>query len=81
MQLLEFMYVRDSINDFAKDRRYSGESDQSVLKSSDKRKVRLTLRQINKLRLQSEAHDVEVESEKDFIKQMYGQPPKEQGAQ
>ena len=38
----------------------------------DTRKIRLTLRQINQLRLQSEAHVAEKESELDFIRQMYG---------
>ena len=57
------------------DHRYSNERDSSVLKKDDKRKIRLTLRQINQLRQQSEAHEFEEESEKEFVRQMYGQPP------
>lgn len=60
------------------DRRYSNERDSSVLRKNDKRKIRLTLRQINQLRQQSEAHEFEEESEKEFIRQMYGQPPAQQ---
>ena len=74
MLLIEFMHVKDSTGEFGKDHRYSPERDQSVLKKSDKRKLRLTLRQINQLRRQSEAHEFEHESELGFIRQMYGQP-------
>ena len=56
------------------DRRYSNQRDSSVLNKDDKRKIRLTLRQINQLRQQSEAHEFEKESELSFIRQMYGQP-------
>jgi hypothetical protein len=44
------------------------------MKKSDTRKIRLTLRQINQLRHQTEAHEFEQESEAEFIKQMYGTP-------
>jgi hypothetical protein len=81
MLLNEFIYFNDNTNDFANDRRYDNSKDSSVLKNSDKRKIRLTLRQINELRLQSEAHEVEEESEREFVKQMYGQPPAEQAAE
>ena len=74
MLLLEFLYFNDSTNDYRNDRRYSNDSDDSVLKKSDTRKIRLTLRQINRLRRQSEAHEFEKESELSFIRQMYGQP-------
>lgn len=60
------------------DHRYSNERDSSVLEKNDKRKIRLTLRQINQLRQQSEAHEFEEESEKEFVRQMYGQPPAQQ---
>lgn len=74
MLLLEFLYFSDKTNDFAVDHRYSNERDKSVVKKSDKRVVRLTLRQINQLRKQSEAHEFEEESEINFVRQMYGQP-------
>ena len=74
MLLVEFMYVKASTGDFGQDHRYSPDRDESIVKKSDKRKLRLTLRQINQLRRQSEAHDFEKESESEFIRQMYGQP-------
>jgi hypothetical protein len=77
MLLNEFFYFNDKNNDFANDRRYDAQRDQSIINKSDTRKVKLTLRQINQLRMQSEAHEMERNSEMSFIKQMYGQPPAE----
>lgn len=74
MLLREFIYFNNENNDYANDRRYDNASDSSVLKKGDTRKVRLTLRQINRLRLQTEAHVAEAQSELDFIRQMYGTP-------
>jgi hypothetical protein len=74
MLLNEFFYFNDKNNDFAVDRRYDSTRDTSVVKKSDTRKVRLTLRQINQLRMQTEAHEFERDSEVEFIKQMYGAP-------
>jgi hypothetical protein len=74
MLLLEFLYFNDNNNDFAVDRRYDSARDSSVIKKSDTRKIRLTLRQINQLRQQSEAHEFEEQSEQEFIRQMYGTP-------
>ena len=74
MLLLEFLYFNDNHNDFAVDRRYDSARDSSVVKKSDTRKIRLTLRQINQLRQQSEAHEFEEQSEQEFIRQMYGTP-------
>lgn len=74
MLLNEFFAFNNTTNEFAQDRRYDNANDKSVLKKSDTRKTRLTLRQINQLRMQSEAHEFEKESELGFIKQMYGTP-------
>jgi hypothetical protein len=74
MLLNEFFYFNNENNDFAKDRRYDNAKDSSVLKRGDTRKTRLTLRQINQLRMQSEAHEMEKETELTFIQQMYGTP-------
>lgn len=74
MLLLEFFYFKDQTNDFANDRRYDNSRDSSVLEKSDTRKLRLTLRDINRLRLQAEAHEVEEQSELGFIRQMYATP-------
>lgn len=74
MLLNEFFQFDNKTNNFANDRRYDSSKDSSVIKKGDTRKVRLTLRQINQLRLQSEAHNAEAESELGFIQQMYGTP-------
>jgi len=81
MLLREFIYFKDSTNDFAVDQRYSNDRDSSVVEKDDTRKIRLTLKQINLLRTQSEAHEFEEESELEFIRQMYGQPPAEAAAE
>ncbi len=80
MLLNEFFHFNDAQNDFAQDRRYDSSRDSSVVKRSDTRKIRLTLRQINQLRLQAEAHQIETESELGFIRQMYGTPVGEEAA-
>lgn len=74
MLLREFLYFSDRNTDLNLDRRYNNQRDDSRLQKSDTRKVRLTLRQINQLRLQSEAHEAEQKSEMGLIKQMYGNP-------
>ena len=74
MLLREFIYFNETNNDFAVDRRYDNAKDSSVIKKGDTRKIRLTLRQINQLRLQSEAHEAEHNSELEFIQQMYAKP-------
>ena len=80
MLLIEFFQFSDKNNDFVNDRRYDNKRDSSVLEKSDTRKIRLTLRQINQLRMQTEAHDAERESEMGFIRQMYGAPAGEEAA-
>lgn len=74
MLLLEFFYFNNENNDFANDRRYDNKRDSSVLEKSDTRKVRLTLRQINQLRLQAEAHQAEHDAEAGFLQKMYATP-------
>ena len=46
--------------------------DDSIMKKTDTRKTRLTLRQINKARQASELHKEEQEKELHFVRQMYG---------
>jgi hypothetical protein len=78
MKLLEFFYFNDQANDFIDDKRYDSSRDSDIVEKTDTRKVRLTLKDINMLRKQSEAHQFEQESEMEFVRQMYGQPPAEQ---
>lgn len=74
MNLLEFFYYNDN-NEQQDDLRYSSENDSSVLKSTDTRKMRLTLKDINHLRRTSEAHEFERENDLKAVKHMYGQKP------
>ena len=75
MKLLEFFYFNDKQTEYVDDKRYENQRDTSVLKKGDTRKMSLTLKQINQLRKQSEAHQFEQAAELEFIQQMYGQPP------
>ena len=75
MKLLEFFYFSDQQNEYADNKRYDARRDTSVVEKDDTRKVRLTLRQINQLRKQTEAHEFEQIAEREFIQLMYGQPP------
>ena len=74
MFLLEFFHFDDKSDNMSNDKRYNAGRDSSVLKKSDTRKVKLTLRQLNQLRLTTEAHAAEKEAEAGFIIQMYGTP-------
>jgi hypothetical protein len=74
MLLNEFLYFNDKNNDLTVDRRYDSSRDSSIVQKDDTRKVKLTLKHINLLRQQTEAHEFEKESEIEFIKQMYGAP-------
>jgi hypothetical protein len=78
MKLMEFFYFDDKKMDYANDERYSNKRDINVVEKSDSRKVRLTLRQINQLRKNSEAHEFEKAGELEFIQGMYGQPTAEE---
>jgi hypothetical protein len=80
MLLNEFIYYSNNNSEISNDRRYEGSRDSEVHKFGDTRKVRLTLGQINQLRMASESHEMEAESELNFIKQMYGQPPQQEQA-
>jgi hypothetical protein len=75
MLLTEFLNYRNSIINI--DRRYDNSRDKAVLDRSDTRKVRLTLKQINMMRMQSESHIAEKEKELEFIQAMYGAPVEE----
>ena len=55
--------------------RYNPRRDSDVMKRSDTRKTRLTLKQINELRKASEQHILEQEKDLEFVTQMYKPPP------
>ena len=72
MKLLEFMtYTGDG---FEQDKTYEPENDISILDKEDTRKTRLTLKDINSMRLASEEHDAQQKEEAKFVQKMYGQP-------
>jgi len=72
MKLNEFFtYGADGLE---QDKTYEPENDISILDSEDTRKTRLTLKQINSMRLASEAHDAQHKEEAVFGQKMYGQP-------
>ena len=72
MKLLEFFtYTADG---FEQDKTYEPENDISVLDKDDTRKTRLSLKDINSMRLASEDHDAQQKEEAKFVQKMYGQP-------
>lgn len=81
MFLKEFFYFNkdykkddDLDSDFIEDKRYVPEDDKDVLRLSDTRKTRLTLKQINQMRKNFEAHMAEVAMESELIQAQYATP-------
>ena len=72
MILRELFYFDKESLEPIEDKSYDASMDDSIMKKSDTRKTRLTLRQINKARLASELHKEEKLKELQFVKQMYG---------
>jgi hypothetical protein len=72
MILRELFYFDKETIEPTEDDRYDSQYDDSVVKMSDTRKTRLTLRQINRARKASELHTTEKAGELDFVRQMYG---------
>ena len=72
MKLMEFFtYDEDGAKE---DNTYQPENDISILDKDDTRKTRLTLKDINSMRLASEEHDDQQKEEAVFVQKMYGQP-------
>ena len=72
MKLNEFFtYGQDG---FEQDKTYQPENDISILDKDDTRKTRLTLNDINLMRLASEEHDDQQKEEAEFVQKMYAQP-------
>jgi hypothetical protein len=72
MKLNEFFtHTQDG---FEEDKTYDPEQDISILDKDDTRKTRLTLKDINSLRLASEEHDSQQKEEAVFVQKMYAQP-------
>jgi hypothetical protein len=72
MKLNEFFnHTQDG---FEQDKSYDPEQDISILDKDDTRKTRLTLGDINSMRLASEDHDAQQTEEAEFVQKMYAQP-------
>jgi|TARA_B100002003_G_scaffold168249_1_gene156288 hypothetical protein len=72
MKLNEFFtHTQDG---FEQDKTYDPEQDISILDKDDTRKTRLTLSDINSMRLTSENHDDQQKVEAEFVQKMYAQP-------
>jgi hypothetical protein len=74
MILRELFYFDKDTLEMSQDGRYNPDMDSDVIKISDTRKTRLTLEQLNQLRVASDLHEQEKEEELEFIRQMYGVP-------
>lgn len=72
MILRELFYFDKKTLEPTEDDRYDPAYDTSIVKPSDTRKTRLTLRQINRARKSAELHKKDQEKDLDFVKQMYG---------
>lgn len=77
MLLREFIYFDKNKADPVEDNRYESSNDTSVLRSSDVRKVRLTLKMLNEIRRAGEAREKERKEELGLIRKMYAAPPPE----
>jgi hypothetical protein len=77
MFLREFIYFDKNQTNMTDDNRYNSDNDTSVLKSSDLRKTRLTLRMLNDLRKAGDARESEKKEELALVRKMYATPPPE----
>ena len=82
MFLREFIYFDRDHAGPQEDGRYVSQNDtDNILKRTDYRKTRLTLKMINDIRKASEAHSKEHREELGLVRKMYATPPPEQPAQ
>ena len=72
MILRELYYFDKDTMEPVEDNTFEPQDDKSVIKVDDKRKSRLTLKDINKARKASDANKKEKLEDLHFIKQMYG---------
>ena len=72
MILRELFYFNRDTAEAEEDKRYDADLDDSPVEIEDTRKTRLTLKQINRVRRASDAHQEEKSKDLDFVRQMYG---------
>lgn len=77
MLLREFIYFDGNSSEPQEDDRYISQNDTSILRNTDTRKTRLTLKMIGEIRKASEAHEKEKQEELGLIRKMYAAPPPE----
>jgi len=77
MLLREFIYFDKDHADPQDDNRYLSQNDTTVLRQSDLRKTRLTLKMLNDLRKAGDAREVEKKEELGLVRKMYAMPPPE----
>ena len=80
MLLREFIYFDNQQSGPVENDRYISRNDSSILKSSDTRKTRLTLRMLNDLRKAGEAQAKERQEDLGLVRKMYAVPPPEAAA-
>ena len=80
MILRELFYMNNDQKEMSQDDRYDADRDDSVVKKKDTRKqqLRLSLKQINRLRRAGDLHEIESAKDIEFVGQMYAQPAPEQ---
>ena len=74
MLLNEFIYFNENEPEMTDSGRYDSKHDSSVIKSSDLRKSRLTLRMLNDLRKAGDAREREQKEELELVRVMYATP-------
>lgn len=79
MLLNEFIYFSKESDEPTDNDRYDIERDNSVIKSTDLRKSRLTLRMLNDLRKAGDAREKETKEDLDLVRVMYATPVDEDG--
>lgn len=72
MILRELYYFNKETMEPEEDLSYDNENDESVASIDDKRKSKLTLKDINRARKASDAHNEDAAKDLNYIRQMYG---------
>ena len=80
MILRELFYFNNNDKEMSQDDRYDADHDDSVMKKKNKRKIRLTLKQINRIRRAADLHELEHAKDIKFVSKMYAAPPPEPAA-
>ena len=77
MLLNEFMTFNDEDSEMSDNGRYNTDNDTSIIKSTDLRKSRLTLRMLNDLRKAGDSREREQKEELALVRTMYAAPAEE----